>query len=245
MSCIDIPTNKRSVGQQLCSMEYYFKIVHLLLVTLTAHLNGVKVFEFSTSQEDKTRAMIVNDAPTPDKFTLCLDFYSRLDTYRRLLKSRESSDIEIQVTEWGSGIYVKIAGIWYLAIPEDPDYIDTVTWGTICISYDSKSQAVTVAFRNSIVLTEEKIIPNRTLSADFLKSLTLGEKDSTLHFAGDITRVNIWSKTFDEETLKNITNCGFSDFDEVPDLLNWDNVEVVKEGEIIEKDVDEYPRDVE
>ena len=215
--------------------------VLLLLANLVLNFQGLKVFEFSTSLQDKSRVTIINDAPTPENFTLCMDFYSRLDTYRRLLKSRESSDIEILIDTGGFIIYVKVAGIWYLAVPESPGWVDSVKWETICTSYNSKTQAVTVGFRNSIIFTEEKIIPNRTLSGKFLKDLTLGEKDSAYHFAGDITRVNIWSKVLDLQTLKNITNCGSSNYDELPDILNWDTVEVTVEGGVLEKDIDEYP----
>ena len=94
-----------------------------------------------------------------------------------------------------------------------------------------------VAFRSRIIVSEENIIPNRTLSENFLNDLTLGEKDNTYHFAGDITRVNIWSKVLDDAALENITNCGSSKFEELPDILNWDNVEATIEGGIIEKDV--------
>ena len=220
-------------------MRIIHKLIFLFSVVLIYITHGLKVLTFSNTLEDTSRVTIIKDAPTPKEFTLCMDFYSRLDTVRRLLKS--NSDIEIQIELKGSVIYVKVAGIWYLAVPVSPAWVDTVTWGTICISYNSITQAVIVAFRNSIILAEEKIIANRTLSENFLKSLTLGEKVKSFHFAGDITRVNIWSKVLDDETLKKITNCGSSNYEELPDILNWDNVEVNLDGDIFEKDVDEYP----
>jgi hypothetical protein len=222
-------------------MRIIYELISLLSVVLISTTHGLKVLEFSTSLEDNSRVTIIKDAPTPKEFTLCMDFYSRLDTLRRLLKSEDSSDIDIQIELEGYVIYVKVAGIWYIAVPVSPPRVETVTWGTICISYNSITQAVTVAFRNSIIFAEEQFYANRTLSGTFLKSLTLGEKTKSLHFAGDITRVNIWSKVLDDETLKKITDCGSSNFEELPDILNWDNVEVTLEGDIFEKDVDEYP----
>ena len=156
-------------------------------------------------------------------------------------QASKEEDIEIRVSESAYRFYIRVTGIWYLVIPEDPAWVDTVTWQSICVSYNSRDQAVTVAFRNRIIFTEKQEFPNRKLSGTFLKELSLGEKDSEFEFIGDITRVNIWSKVLDEETLKNITNCGSSYYSDVPDLLNWDNVEVTVQGDIIQKNVEDYP----
>ena len=136
-------------------------------------------------------------------------------------------------------MYIRVAGIWYLAIPESPPYhVQSLKWESICVAYDSKNQAVTVAFGGRIIVAEKINFPNRKLSEHFLKELTLGEKKKTFHFAGDITRLNIWSKVLDNATLENITNCGSST---LPDILDWDNVEATIEGGIIEKYADQYP----
>ena len=86
-----------------------------------------------------------------------------------------------------------------------------------------------------------QVFSNRKLSDKFLSSLTLGEKDSKHHFVGDITRVNIWSKIFDNETMQALSHCGYSEYDEMPDILNWDEVKVTVNGDIIVRDVEEYP----
>ena len=125
-----------------------------------------------------------------------MDFYSRLDIKQRLLRSRDPADIDIYIAEGGSIISVQVAGIQSLAQPET--WIDTVKWQSLCVSFNSKNQAVTVVFRNIIIVSDENIIPNRKLSDNFLNDLSLGEKESLFHFAGKITRVNIWSKVTDK-----------------------------------------------
>ena len=161
--------------------------------------HGFKVFEFSTSLEENSKVSIQNKVQTPEEFTLCMDFYSRLDIKQRLLKSIDPADIDIYIAEGGSIIYVQVAGIQYLAQPEP--WIDIVKWQSLCVSFNSKNQAVTIVFRNIIIVSDENIIPNRKLSDNFLNDLTLGEKDNSFHFAGDITRFNIWSKVLDHATL--------------------------------------------
>ena len=201
---------------------------------------SLKIFEFSSSLEDNSRVIVTNNAPTPTKFTLCMDFYSRMDPARKLLTSK-GEDIEIQIGAGGYIIYILVGGIWYLAVPESPPWVDTVTWATICVSYNSEDQAVTVAFRNNIIFAETEAYEERELSDNFLRELSLGEKNKEFQFIGDITRVNIWSTIFDEEVMKNITDCGASSYKETPDILNWDEADITVEGDVIEKEVDEYP----
>ena len=168
------------------SMRPFFEILYLT-ISLGQLLEAVKVFEFGTTIEEKSKAVITSDKQTPEAFTLCLDFYCRLEKYRRLLQTKNPDDLEIQIGENSYVIYVRVAGIWYLAIPESPEYIDTLSWETLCLSFDIKTQAIKVAFRNRILVEEEKIFPNRTLSKDFLNYLSLGEKDKLNHFAGEYT----------------------------------------------------------
>ena len=202
---------------------------------------AIKLFEFGTTLTEDSKVIITNDAPTPEAFTICLDFYSRLEKYRRLLKTKNSEDLDIQTDENAYVIYVRVAGIWYLAIPESPPYIDTLTWDTLCISYDTNTQDIIVAFRERILVEEEEIFPNRTFSENFLKYLSLGERDSFFHFAGDITRVNIWSKVLDKDLLVNITSCDESNLQDLPDILNWEYVDSKIEGGVIEKELPDYP----
>ena len=224
-------------------MRHIPKIFLSLGIIWILNSHAFKVFEFSTSLEENSKVSIKSKVPTPAEFTLCLDFYSRLDLKRRLLKFINPADIDIYIAKGGYVIYVQVAGILYLAIPDsDPPYhVQNIKWESICVAYNSKNQAVTVAFSSRILVSEENIFPNRKLTESFLNDLTLGEKDKSFHFAGDLTRFNIWSKVLDDATLKNITTCGSSALVELPDILNWDNVEVTIEGEIKEKYVDEYP----
>ena len=223
-------------------MRHICVILPVFTIFLHSTVHCVKVFEFGTSLQDKSRVVISNkDAPSPQAFTLCLDFYCRLDRYRQILRTKNSADLDIHIDEGGDVIYVKVAGLWYLAVPEDPSYVDTVTWESLCVSYDSITQAVVVAFRGNIAVDEEKIIPNRTLSADYLQYFSLGEKDSLYHFAGEITHINIWSKVLDKEIMRNITRCGEPDFQDIPDILDWNNVDATIEGDVIERSLDEYP----
>ena len=144
----------------LHSMRPFFEIL-FLTIYLGQLLEAVKVFEFGTTIEKKSKAVITSDKQTPEAFTLCLDFYCRLEKYRRLLQTKNPDDLEIQIGENSYVIYVRVAGIWYLAIPESPEYIDTLSWETLCLLFDIKTQAIKLAFRNRTLVEEEKIFPNR------------------------------------------------------------------------------------
>ena len=54
-------------------------ILFISVIFLDQFLEAVKIYEFGTTLEEKSRVVIKNNAPTPEAFTLCLDFYSRLD----------------------------------------------------------------------------------------------------------------------------------------------------------------------
>ena len=218
-----------------------WKIVFILNITFVAHLRGLKIFEFPSSLEDESKVLITNDLRFVEKFTLCLDFYTRLDTRRRLLRSRDPSDLDIYIEEGGSVIWVKVVGIWYMALPQNPDFVRNLVWESLCVSFDSENHNVKVAFRNRIIVAEENILKGQKVSEDILTGLSLGEKDDRHRFSGYITRVNIWGEELDEETMTNITNCGYSHYNEIPDILEWDNVKTAIAGEIFEESVDEYP----
>ena len=218
-------------------MRHVCRIFLSLSINWIFNSYGFKVFEFPTSLEENSKVSIQNKVPTPEEFTLCMDFYSHLAIKARLLKSGDTEDIEIYLNEGGGYIYVQVAGIWYLAVPESPPWVDSLEWRSLCVSFNSKNQAVTIAFRSRIIVSEENIFPNRKLSDNFLNDLTLGEKVNLFYFTGYITRVNIWSKVLDDATLENITTCGSSNFEESPDILHWDNVKTKIEGGIIEKNV--------
>ena len=222
-------------------MRSLWEILTISMISLDQVLQAVKVFEFGTTMEENTRVVIRNDKQAPEAFTLCLDFYSRIEKYRRLLQAKSPDDLEIQIGENSLVIYVRVAGIWYLAIPESPPYIDNLTWDTLCVSFDIKNQAITVAFRNRILVEEEQIFPNRTLSKDFLNDMSLGKRDRLNHFAGDITRMNIWSKVLGKDILVNITNCDEFELRDLPDFLNWAFVDAAIEGAVIEREFPDYP----
>ena len=237
---LSVSASHQSVGHWGFTMKHTLIFMLILYFSPFMKSQGLKIFEFSSSLQENSKVVIGSDAPSPAHFSLCMDFYSRLDTVRRLLKSN-GEDLEIQIDEGGYYIYVLVAGIWYLVIPESPAWVDTVTWESICVAFNSENQAVTVAFRGSIIFTDKQEYPDRKLSSDFLKDIVLGERNSDFKFIGDITRVNIWSKVLDDEELENITNCGSSSFKETPDILHWDDVEVTVQGDIVGKVVNKYP----
>ena len=220
-------------------MKHIDKMIVIYLATLFPNFFALKIFEFPNTKVENSKVTIVNNSPTPEQFTLCLDFYNRLDSKRRLLASKGSKDLDIQISKDACRMNIRVAGIWYLALPYP--CVDLVKWLTLCISYNSEDQSFTLAFQNEILLVKKDSFPNRQLSNNFLKRLTLGEKDPKFKFVGDVTCVNIWSKVFNNDTLKSLSNCGLSNNEEIPDLLNWDNVQVTKEGVIEERDVEEYP----
>ena len=165
-------------------MRHIPKIFLSLGIIWILNSHALKVFEFSTSLEENSKVSIKSKVPTPEEFTLCLDFYSRLDLKRRLLKSINPADIDIYIAKGGYVIYVQVAGILYLAIPDsDPPYhVQNRMWESICVTYNSKNQAVTVAFSSRILVAEENIFPNRKLTDSFLNDLTLGEKEKIIPF---------------------------------------------------------------
>ena len=222
-------------------MVHVWGNLSVLTSLLVQLLQGVKVYEFGTTLEENSRLVITNNVAAPEAFTLCIDFYTRLHKLRELLHTNYSGDLHIDIDFESEVIYLSIAGIWFLAIPESPPYIDLLTWETLCVSYDSNTQETIVAFRNTILVEENTSFPNRTLSRDFLNNLFIGERSRNFHFAGDITQVNIWSKVVDKEKLKNITNCASSNLQELPDILDWNDIDAKIEGGVIEKEFNEHP----
>ena len=228
-------------------MKPGFKILSILMILLSQDIQAVKVYEFGITPEENAKLIITNDKPTPEAFTLCVDFSYRFEKNKRLLKTKNAEDLEIQIDRYSyeyesTVIRVRVAGIWYLTIPDwSPSWLDPFIWYTLCISYDIKTQEFILAFRNRLLVEEVNFVPNRTLPEDFLKYLSLGEKTSMFQFSGDLTRINIWSKAIDKETLKDITNCQDPSYKELPDILNWDYVEATIDGGVVEKELSDYP----
>ena len=166
---------------------------------------------------------------------------------KRLLRTKNAEDLDIQIDGYfwvyhTTVMYVRVAGIWYLHIPDESSPpLDPFRWHTLCLSCDNMTQDFMLAFRNQIIVEAVNSLPNRTLSEDFLKYLYLGEKDSLFHFSGDMTRINIWGKVIDKETLIDITNCQEPSYTELPDILNWDYIEATIDGGVVEKELSDYP----
>ena len=210
---------------------------------MVSSIHGYKILEFSNAPEEESGVSLKSNAQLLDKFTLCLDFYSRLDIMRKILSSKDSKDIEIQINLNADRFYIMLKGVWYVAGVTDPGWVDSFKWETVCISYNTEDHAVIVAFRNKILVKKKnpELLASRKFSENFIQSLILGEKDMKFGYNGDITRLNIWSSVFSEEILKNMTNCGSSHYKDTPDVLNWDDVEFTIKGQILEKEVVEYP----
>ena len=91
-------------------------ILFISVIFLDQFLEAVKIYEFGTTLEEKSRVVIKNNAPTPEAFTLCLDFYSRLEKNRQLLEAKNKYDLDIEIDNESAVIYIRVAGVWFLAI---------------------------------------------------------------------------------------------------------------------------------
>ena len=220
-------------------MSPVYVILSALVISLGQVIQAIKVYEFETTVEENSKLIIENAIPAPEAFTLCMDFYFLLETSVSLMKSKNPEDLDIQIRgKFSHLIHVRVAGIWYLAIPYQ---ISLYTWYSLCLSYDFKTQAFILALNNMILVEEEKKFPNRDLSKDFLSYLSIGERDGSFHLAGEVSRVNIWSKALDKEKLRDITNCDDSSSKEIPDVHNWENIDATIEGGVVEKELSDYP----
>ena len=104
----------------------------LLLPFLVVRVFAVKILTFPTTLEDGAKVVIKNEAFQGDEFTICIDFYTLLDTSRHFIKSVDDQDLIFEVEEYGALIYIKLAGIWYMAEPSWS--VDTATWERLCVS---------------------------------------------------------------------------------------------------------------
>ena len=137
-----------------------FPWIYLYSMYFCIRAQGIKIFEFSNSIKEGSSIEIKNELSSPEKFSICIAYYTRLNSPRRLLSSKESRDIEIQIRQYGY-FYIRVAGFWFLTKPKN---YDLNRWETLCLSYDSLHQVLNVAFENEIIMKEDKIFPNRTIS---------------------------------------------------------------------------------
>ena len=217
----------------------------LLTFYILIYAFGVNILQFSDNERAEGAARIKNDLITakPSSFVLCMDFELKLVEQTRLLWTVGHDDLQIVVWKSLDRLFTKLKGTWYLS----PARLSPYTWGTYCVSYDSEQHRVIFAYNGHIIF--EKIDPNllgvSEFSDGFPGNIELGAKAKAKSFTGDITRLNMWSKSMSANELKIKSSCDGLENNIVvvgdPDLIDWEMIEWdIPDGSRI-KEITAYP----
>ena len=224
------------------------KLVSVLKVLcfLLSVSDAVKIFKFTDNREEDTGAKI-KAKPGQDKLVtdvaLCFDVFVTLIRSFQFLNSEGLTDLAVYVPEALDSIQVKFKGIWYIAYN---DLVEPYNWGTFCLSYDTRDESITLAYKGIIIFTKKDpaILGTRSLSPTLLSSLLLGDKDGPDTMAGLITNFRMWSKPFTQNQLIVISKCDGPLAEPVggnPDLINWETEEWILDEGITEQSAERYP----
>ena len=202
-----------------------FIIFRLVCLSMSA-----KILEFDNRREDNTSSKLVNgkQITSPD-LTLCVDFKADRVNNMQILTTGDFNDLEVQIPSTLDRFYVEVKGIFYLA---PTSKITPYEFGTLCFSYKSSNHKLLFVYQGEILLTKEDPAgqSGSKFTPELLSKLELGRKDGRWKFAGEITRLNIWSTAMGSDQLKRETSCCTSEPCQSgklpkPDLLDWEETE--------------------
>ena len=204
---------------------------------------GFKIFQFTDRRGPETGAFIQNNilSKALTDLTICIAFNIKLVKNSRILVTLGTNDLAIQIPGTLDRFYTKFKGIWYLTPPREN--IEPYHFGTFCMSYEDAENKIMFAFNGYIMLEKkDPLLKNENISRNFLNNIALGHKGPLLTFSGDITRLNIWSKTLPKHILERMTSCdGMPSDGGDPDLLNWQTTKWNISDAILVKENSSYP----
>jgi len=207
----------------------------------------VKVLKFTDNRADDTGAKIIPSSTQNinlTDFTFCFDVFVTLVRKFNFLNSG-SEDLMIQVPDTLDSFDIKFKGIWYIAYN---DLVEPYNWGTFCLSYNTKDESITVAYKGILIFSKKDplILGTRGLSSAFIPSLILGEKKSPYTMDGLITNFRMWSKPLGQMQLITISKCDGPLSKPVtgkPDLVDWETAKWDLGGVVTEQTSDVFPCD--
>ena len=205
----------------------------------------MKILRFTHNREEGSGAKMVLNPGRSEQvkdMTFCIDVFVTLIRSFRWLDTENDSDLRVFIPDSLDSIQVKFKGIWYLAYN---NLVEPYNWGTLCVSYDTRDQSITVAYKGVIIFTKKDpvILGTRSLSDNFLSSLILGRKKDSQSMDGQITNFRMWSKPFNQKDLVITSKCD-GPIDLVvdnPDLIDWETQEWVLDKGVTEQDAEKYP----
>ena len=125
----------------------------IFILIISRVLLAVQILKFTDNRDDDTGAKIISSKPrNVSDLTLCLDFEVTLIKDFRIISTKNTRDLEIQIPNSLDQIQVEFKGIWYIAYT---DQVEPYNWGTFCLSYDSAHQSISLAYKGKIIFSKK------------------------------------------------------------------------------------------
>ena len=169
--------------------------------------SSTKTLVFTNERPDGSAAEI--DLPETDydesDFTLCVDFY--ITSVKGDIHLVTSNDFQLLISSSLDKLMLQFKGIWYYAF--DVPNIQPLTWGRLCLSYNSKTYNILVAFDGTVCLSKSdpKLLSKRILGKSFLSNLALGKRTNTGTFVGKMTEFYVWIEAEDRVSISLTSSC--------------------------------------
>ena len=112
-------------------------------------------------------------------------------------------------------------------------------WTFFCFSFDNSKKLLNVYFNGEMVLKKiiKKHLENYEIKKNFLENEKFG---NAYQFAGKYSDLNIWSTILSKETIRRLHDCE-KDLKTLPDVLNWEFVELDLGTNITSKEEKDHP----
>ena len=212
-------------------MQKRLLLATIIIFRMVSLAMSAKILKFDNRREDNTSSKLLRGGKpiTSPDLTLCVDFKANRVDNMEILTTGAYNDLEVEIPPTLDRFYVQVKGIFYLA---PTSKITPYEFGTLCFSYRSSNHTLLFVYQGEIMLTKED--PNAQSGSKFtpelLEKLELGRKGGRWKFAGEITRLNMWSTAMGEEELKRETSCCTSEPCQSgklpkPDILDWEETE--------------------
>ena len=220
-----------------------FKVLGIVLILGICRIHGLKVL--------KTPKFHIGDTPvdafatianlkniSTSELTICvwvLNYYKE-DSWFFEETSDKGIRLSVLQTDWFAN-YIKVGQFYFrFSFPQHFEWLPDI-WAFFCFLFDNKVK------RLSLYLNSEKIFENQEeeqlkdykIAPYFLNHQKIG---NAKHFAGQITKLNIWSEVLTPEKVKDVYSCKMDV--RRPDIVDWETVSLnVGQGLSIENSYDD------
>ena len=143
-----------------------FNNLVLTLLCIFGSASSVKIVRYPFERPEGSSARI-SSSGSYDSFTVCASISMFFNLDFNILQAQNPSDFQLLYLydEEEPTFRLNLKGVPFIGAIVKPNHVNTFQWETMCVSYDSNIQNVTMVFRGLIVFKVGQIIIEKMICA--------------------------------------------------------------------------------